>query len=136
MKKFTKFLSLMLVDIMAMGCLSACGKGGSKDNTGVYKLLSMSSESEGNYTEAQVKQLEEAGLAMYIELKKDKKVSLFMYEYEQTGTCDDKEITIDGDSAEYTVKDGKLTVSVQGMEMKFKKSSMDEINKIKDNAQK
>ena len=127
MKKFTKFLSLMLVAIMAMGCLSACGKGGSKDNTGVYKLLSMSSESEGNYTEAQVKQLEEAGLAMYIELKKDKKVSLFMY---------DKEITIDGDSAEYTVKDGKLTVSVQGMEMKFKKSSMDEINKIKDNAQK
>ena len=125
----------MLVAIMTMGCLSACGKSSSKDNAGVYKLLSMSSESEGSYTEDQVKKLEEAGIAMYIELKKDKKVSLFMSDYEQTGTWDDKNITIDGDSAEYTVKDDKLTISVKGMEMKFKKSSMDEINKIKNNAQ-
>jgi len=133
MKNLKKVLSLILLSAMITGVMCSCSKKLDKKNAGVYKL---SEVKRGDQTldESMLSMQESFGLVSYIELMENGKVLYCVDTSEITGSWDGKYITIEGERAKYSVDGDVLTINRSDSEMKFKKSSKEEINEILSNA--
>ena len=133
MKNLKKVLSFILLSAMITSVMCSCSKKLDKKNAGIYKL---SEVTRGGQTldESMLSMQESFGLVSYISLKEDGKVLYCVDTSEITGSWDSKYITIEGERAKYSVDGDVLTINRSDSEMKFKKSSQEEIDEILSNA--
>ncbi|MBQ3306198.1 hypothetical protein IJH02_02060 [Candidatus Saccharibacteria bacterium] len=87
---------------------------------GTYKLTGI--ERDGEDQSNSISILEGLGMSATMELKSDKSGKLDLFGEESDVTYDDKNITINGASSEYTFKDGKLSMEQNGSKLIFTKN--------------
>ena len=111
-----KFITICLAAIMMTSLLTACG-GKSNANVGTYKVESLGGKTVEEYKEATGEDLSDQ---FQLELKKDGKGSVTVQgeENEITWELDGEKLslTADGDTLEATLKDGKVTMELGGIE--------------------
>jgi hypothetical protein len=119
-----KLLALVLSLVMVLS-LTACGGG--KDYSGTYKVTAVKSD------DIELKKGDELWKTAfpddsslpYIELKKDDKCTISFDDDNTDGkySVDGDKITITADKEDVkgTIKDGKITLTIEGAEMVFEK---------------
>lgn len=118
-----KILALVLSLVMALS-LSACG---GTDYSGKYTATSMKAQGieikKGDDTWKAV--FSDEDKVPYLELKKNDKCSISVVDDKESGSYsvdnDKIKITIDDETVEGTIKDGKITIEVDGTELVFEK---------------
>ncbi len=124
MKKITTILAMALVVALCIGCLVACGGEGGIEGT--YELYSV----EMNGAEVVVDELpEEMGSirGAKLAIKSGDKATLTFGEETQEGTWTLSEdgktlaVTIEEDTLDFAVDGNKITATMDGIKMTFKK---------------
>lgn len=110
-------LSILLVAVLLLGVLTACGSK-ADPNLGVYKLESLSGMTVEEFAELLGEDVEATKDFMTVELKADGKAT-FTTEGEANEVTwkldgDKLSLTADGDTLEGTLKDGKITLDLDG----------------------
>ena len=113
-------LSILLAAVLLLGLLTACGSK-TDPNVGVYKLESMSGITVEEFAEMMGEDVETAKDFMSVELKADGKAT-FVSDGEPAEVTwklegDKLTLTADGDTLEGTLKDGKITLGLEGEEL-------------------
>ena len=122
MKKFKLLSAVCTMAIAASLTLTGCGKS----DAGRYDLYSMTTDGETmtmKYMEDMYKEMGMDAPEMYLELNEDGTGKLVMDDEDtQEVEWKDGVITLDGEDAEYTVEDGKLTMEEDGTVIVFEKA--------------
>ena len=129
-KESSKSNKPLIIGIVAVAVVAAatfiilgvCGVFGGKNLTGKYELVDIVSDGESQTSSMEL--LKAFGMSAEMELRSDKTGTMSMYGEDTDVKWDDKTITSDGESAEYSFKDNKLTIkSKDGSEMVFEKKN-------------
>lgn len=112
--------------LLIVGCF-ALGKWIIERKTivGYYELYEMSS-GEQSYTHEDLESLKTLGLTVNLELREDKTGTLSLFGDTMDLTYNNKNMTIDGESAPYKIKDGKLSMEQDGDKLVFEKAEKKE----------
>lgn len=113
MKKTLSIVALVLVAVLMMGCLAACGGGKLADGT--YKLVEMSAD--GQDMTDQIAMMEQYGMSLDLTVSGDKATLMD----QEMKVADGKLTAEDGTSAPYTVNGNKITIEQGGNKMVFEK---------------
>ena len=121
MKKFKLLSAVCTMAIAASLTLTGCGKS----DAGRYNLYSMTEDGETmtmKDMEEMYKEMDMEAPEMYLELKDDGTGQIVMGD-EDTEKVEWKDgvINTDDEEIKYTVKDGKLTMESDGVELVFEK---------------
>lgn len=100
---------------------------------GVYKLVEAQSDDGENTTPEEIALMEAMGLICYLELTEDGQASLSMFGEEMTGTWQDDEITMEGDTTPFVLEGDTLTVSQEGMALVFARTDPEALAAAQEN---
>lgn len=99
--------------------------GNVKNVVGYYELYEMSSGEE-SYTYDELQSLKNLGLVVTLELNEDKTGELNLFGETMELTYDNKNMTVDGESSPYTVKDDKISMEHEDEKLVFQKTEKSE----------
>ncbi len=132
-KRVTKLLSVLLA-LVCMFSLVACGGGSGEDVSGSYSLQTLEMQGMSMDMEAIKKTMEDAGqdassINISIDLEAGGSFKLNMDDFDQSmsmngtwkSTSGGVELTVDGETLSATLADGVLTLEEEGVKMTFKK---------------
>lgn len=112
-----KLVTICLAAIMMMSLLTACG-GKSDANVGIYKVESLGGKTVEEYKEATGEDISDQ---FQLELKKDGEgiVTVQSEETAITWKLDGEKLSLteNGDTLEAALKDGKVTMDLNGIEV-------------------
>ena len=121
-KKLVTIISISILLIGTLFILTGCGKKfDMKKMAGKYELVEMS-ENDKSYNKEELAKLKEYGITFTLELKEDGTGTIELYGQSSNVKYDENNITIDEDTASYSVDDNyKITIEKDGMKMVFEK---------------
>lgn len=114
-----------VVVLLVVGCAVFGKEFIGKNLVGYYELFEMSSGDE-NYSHEDLESLKSLGLEVTLELREDKTGTLNLFGESMELTYDGKNMTVDGESAPYSFKDGKITMEQDGEKLVFEKTEKTE----------
>lgn len=104
-----------------------------KNLVGYYELYEMSSGDQ-NYSHEDLESLKTLGLNVSLELREDKTGTLSLFGDTMELTYDGKNMTVDGESSPYSVKDGKISLEQDGEKLVFEKAAKSNNAENKENS--
>lgn len=128
-KGFIIGIVIAVVVVLFLAGYFAFNKGiiGNRKLVGYYEIYEMTSEDQ-NYSNEELKSLKSLGFKVTLELNEDKKGTLSLFGDTMDLTYDNKNITVDGESTPYTLKDNKLSMEQDGIKLVFEKTEKPENN--------
>ena len=125
-KKSNKGIIVVVFIVIAVIAVIAAFVIGKKtrDLTGKYELIDMKAN-DNAISQSDIEKMKKLGLTVTLEMREDGTGTLNMFGEKKKLTYNEKKITVEGDSADYTFEDEKLTFKENGEEMVFERVSED-----------